>query len=283
MLGVVEAAIGDRWEQDGSKRTAIKGHDGRRGATELLAELYRVKGCWSTYNALEPFTYDAGAERASSAAHHPFCDSCPMLRTKSSGGPDNGARGCTEPVNECPIIGRSVIRAFGDSGGNCNWTYSNRTNFRPELVRVLHLLFPLHVNLMRWPVRVVSHSIAGLHAAGARLRRGCPHLMPILIHPRTTRHRPGTQICGGPGPTRGPRPRLTAWPVDSTCWHWPWQPDAQAGWTTLLTIHACLPTGRTRVKPFCSKSSTVALNRKRPCAWRPAVTSEIASTSPPPR
>jgi hypothetical protein len=31
------------------------------------------------------------------------------------------------------------------------------------------------------------------------------------------------------------------------------------------------------------ESSTVALNRKRPCASRPAVTSEIASTSPPPR
>ena len=59
-------------------------------------------------------------------------------------------------------------------------------------------------------------------------------------------------------------------------------PDAQVGSITLLTIHACLPTWRTRVKPFCSKSSTVALNRKRPCAWRPAVTSEIASTSPVP-
>lgn len=38
--------------------------------------------------------------------------------------------------------------------------------------------------------------------------------------------------------------------------------DAQAAWITLLTVHACLPTWRTRAKPFCSKSSTVALKRK---------------------
>jgi hypothetical protein len=101
-----------------------------------------VKGCWSTYNALDPLIYDAGPERASSAAHDPFCDSCPMLRAKSSGRSDDGPCGCTESVNECPIIGRSVIGAFGDSGNNRNWTYSNRTNIRPELVRVLHALFP---------------------------------------------------------------------------------------------------------------------------------------------
>lgn len=57
---------------------------------------------------------------------------------------------------------------------------------------------------------------------------------------------------------------------------------AQSGSTTLLRIHACLPTGRPRRKPYCSKSSTVALNKKRPCATRPSVTSGIASTRPPP-
>ena len=59
--------------------------------------------------------------------------------------------------------------------------------------------------------------------------------------------------------------------------------DAYAGSTVLLTIHACLPTWRPRVKPYCSNSSTVALNRNRPGASRPAVISEMASTSPPPR
>jgi hypothetical protein len=110
-------------------------------------------GCWLTYNALDPFVYDAGAERASSAAHHPFCDRCPVLRAKPSGRFDDGACGGAEPVNECSIIGRSVIGAFGDSGRNCNWAYSNRTNIRPELVRVLQLLFPLHRDLMGRPVR----------------------------------------------------------------------------------------------------------------------------------
>src|SRR5690242_3552186 len=59
-------------------------------------------------------------------------------------------------------------------------------------------------------------------------------------------------------------------------------PGAQAGSTTLLTIHACLPTCRPRANPYCSNSSTVALNRNRLWASRPTVVSEIASTSPPP-
>jgi hypothetical protein len=101
-------------------------------------------GCCLTYNAFEPFTDDAGAERASSAAHHPFCDRLPMLRAKSPGRPDNGACGGAEPVNECTIISRSVIGALGDSGSNCNWAYSNRTNIGPEFVFVLQLLFHLH-------------------------------------------------------------------------------------------------------------------------------------------
>lgn len=58
--------------------------------------------------------------------------------------------------------------------------------------------------------------------------------------------------------------------------------DAHTGSTTLLTIHACLPTCRPRANPNCSRSSTVALNRKRPGASRPVVTSEMASTRPPP-
>src|SRR5215472_4336527 len=56
----------------------------------------------------------------------------------------------------------------------------------------------------------------------------------------------------------------------------------QAGFTCLLTIQACLPTCRTRLNPWSSNNSTVPLNRNRPTAWRPVVTSEIASTRPPP-
>jgi hypothetical protein len=52
--------------------------------------------------------------------------------------------------------------------------------------------------------------------------------------------------------------------------------------TGQLTIHACLPICRSRENPYCSKSSTVTLNRKRPGASRPAVTSGIASMKPPP-
>jgi len=44
--------------------------------------------------------------------------------------------------------------------------------------------------------------------------------------------------------------------------------DAHGGLTCLLTIHACLPTCRPRENPYCSKSSTVVLNRKRPGASR---------------
>ena len=36
----------------------------------------------------------------------------------------------------------------------------------------------------------------------------------------------------------------------------------------MLTIQACLPTCRPRLNPYRSKSSTVALNRKRPGASR---------------
>lgn len=48
--------------------------------------------------------------------------------------------------------------------------------------------------------------------------------------------------------------------------------NAHTGSTTLLTIHACLPTRRPGVNPYCSKSSTVALNRNGPAPrgrWSP--------------
>ena len=124
-----------------------------------------------TYDALEPFTHDAGAERASSARHDAFCDSCPVLRAESSGCPDNGACGGTEPINECPIIGRSVIGALGASGGNRNGACSNRANIRPELVVILHLLLHSPTRSQETAlVRAVNHSIT-TRTQGTTLQR----------------------------------------------------------------------------------------------------------------
>jgi hypothetical protein len=157
---------------------------------------YQVKACCLTYDALEPSTHDAGAEHASSASHHPFCDSRPMLRAKSFGCLDNGARGGTEPINESAIIGRSVIGTFGESSGNCNWTYSNRANIRPELVFVLHLL--LHS-----PTRSQETARASRQPQHHNRTRA-PRCSALAL----TRHTPywpspgrRTHIHGGPEPT----------------------------------------------------------------------------------
>ena len=99
--------------------------------------------CSLPYYALESLTHDTGAERASSASKHSPCNSCPMLRAKFFGAFDYGVGGCSEPLNEGSIIGRSVIGAFGEPGGNRNWRYNDRANIRPELTRILHLIFPL--------------------------------------------------------------------------------------------------------------------------------------------
>jgi len=48
------------------------------------------------------------------------------------------------------------------------------------------------------------------------------------------------------------------------------------------TIQACFPTWRSRVNPYRSNRSRLALKRKRPCTSSPLVSSVIASQAPPP-
>ena len=99
--------------------------------------------CSLLYYVLESLTHDTGAERAGSAGNHSFGNSCPMLRAKFFGAFNYGVGGSGETLNKSSIIGRSVIGAFGEPGGNRNWRYNDRANIRPELTRILHLLFPL--------------------------------------------------------------------------------------------------------------------------------------------
>ena len=48
-----------------------------------------------------------------------------------------------EPFTESPVISRGVIGTFGESNGKSHWRNSNHASIRPELVRILHVLFPL--------------------------------------------------------------------------------------------------------------------------------------------
>ena len=106
----------------------------------------RGRGIWNrqslllTDDPLEPSAHDAGAEHAGGAGHHALCDRRAVLRAEPPGCPDNRVRGGAEPFNESPVIGRSVVGAFGESSGNRNWRYSNRANLGPEFVFLLHLL-----------------------------------------------------------------------------------------------------------------------------------------------
>jgi hypothetical protein len=92
---------------------------------------------------LEPLVHDAGAERASSAGNDPRRHSRPMLGAEFFGSPHNGACCCNESFTESPVISRGVIGTFGESSGNRHWRYSSHASIRPELVCILHLLFPL--------------------------------------------------------------------------------------------------------------------------------------------
>src|SRR5713226_9159673 len=104
----------------------------------------QAKTCLLIYEALEPYIHDASAERASSACKHSSCNSCRMLRTKLPGSLHNGPCSCIEPLTESSIISRSVIGAFGESGGNRNWRYNNHAYIRPKLTRILHLFSLSH-------------------------------------------------------------------------------------------------------------------------------------------
>src|SRR5438270_11862609 len=61
-----------------------------------------------------------------------------MLRAKFFGAFNYRVGGCSETLNESSIIGRSVVGAFREPGGNRNWRYNDRANIRPEPTRILH-------------------------------------------------------------------------------------------------------------------------------------------------
>src|SRR2546421_4888364 len=67
-----------------------------------------------------------------------------MLRAKFFGAFNYRVGGCSETLNESSIIGRSVVGAFREPGGNRNWRHNDRANIRPEPTRILHLLFLSH-------------------------------------------------------------------------------------------------------------------------------------------
>jgi hypothetical protein len=143
------------------------------------------------YYALESFTHDTGAERASSASKHSSCNNSPMLRAKFSGAFNYGIGGCSEPINESSIIGRSVIGAFGEPGSNRDWRYNDRANIRPELTRILHLLFLSHEtpgnDLVRTVRQATGRVVFHWHKSG--LRRDGMLWAGLHIH-------------GRPGPTQ---------------------------------------------------------------------------------
>jgi hypothetical protein len=87
--------------------------------------------------------HDAGAERASSASNHPPRNSRPMLCAEFLCPSQNRTCCRIEPFAESPVISRGVIGTFGESNGKSHWRNSNHARIRPELARVLHVLFPL--------------------------------------------------------------------------------------------------------------------------------------------
>jgi hypothetical protein len=142
------------------------------------APTYRVMSCLSEPEVLEPSAHDAGAERTGSTGDHSSCNSWAMLRTKFFGRPENGAGGCTEPFAESSMISRSVIGTFGEPSGNRNWCCDNDTGICPELIRILHFLFPPpHVipgDGLFAPSVMASQSLYGLRRS-ARSPRRPPH------------------------------------------------------------------------------------------------------------
>jgi hypothetical protein len=109
---------------------------------------------------LEPPAHDAGAERARSASNHPFRHSRPMLGAEVFGRSQNRTCCRIESFTESPVISRGVIGTSGESSGNRHWGYSNHADIRPELVRILHLLFSSPMGLEETaPVRAATSSI----------------------------------------------------------------------------------------------------------------------------
>src|ERR1022692_1995595 len=69
----------------------------------------------------------------------------------------------TEPFAESAVISRGIIGTFGNSSSNCHWRNSSHANVRPELVRILHSLFPL------------PRGFKGTTRAGRQLQHHCQY------------------------------------------------------------------------------------------------------------
>jgi hypothetical protein len=110
----------------------------------------------SESQVLEALPHDARAERAGGASYHSSGDNRPMLSAESLRRPQNRSCCRIESFAEGPLIGRGVIGTFSDSSGNCYWRYGNHAGVRPELIRILHLLFPLPRELRRHPLRATG-------------------------------------------------------------------------------------------------------------------------------
>jgi hypothetical protein len=107
----------------------------------------------------EALSHDARAERAGGARYHPFRNNRPVLSAESFRCPHNRTCCGVESFAEGSVIGRGIIGTFSDSSGNCYWRYSNHAGVRPELIRILHLLFPLPRELRRHPLRATGSRI----------------------------------------------------------------------------------------------------------------------------
>jgi hypothetical protein len=163
-------------------------------------------------------------------------------------GPSENRTCCRiEPFPESPIISRGVIGTFGESNGKSHRRNSNHASIRPELVRILHVLFPLlsdlgerhlgaassSITASTRPVPVRSfissssvrgdhcpehHSSAADHPRGSRKSHVQARVYPTTIMARagTTCHGQGPTSHGGPRPSRAGREVARATAVGGT-------------------------------------------------------------------
>jgi hypothetical protein len=152
---------------------------------------------------LEALSHDARAERAGGARYHPFRNNRPMLSAESFRRFHNRTCCRIESFAEGSVIGRGIIGTFSETSGNCHWRYSNHAGVRPELIRILHLLFPLLRELRRHPLRATGSRIT----ASMRQHRSQYPAERALRH-RPARCRTGREAARGmpsPAPPRAGR------------------------------------------------------------------------------
>jgi hypothetical protein len=122
---------------------------GCAGDFQAGVSLTWAKSCWLESQGPQAFAHETRAERASSACNHAFGDGWAMLRAEILPCPDNWVRSRAEPFDESSVVSRSVIGTLGQSSGNRNWCYDNRADVRPEFTFILHLPFPLPLNIAK--------------------------------------------------------------------------------------------------------------------------------------